>query len=240
MSVKCDMKKSDKGEDTPAVSVVIPAFNEELTVGKVVQRTCQVLAELNLSFEVIVVDDGSRDGTAMVCEMSGAKVVRNGRRMGKGTALRKAFDICRGDVIVTLDADGSHRPEEIPSLMAPILNGGFDVALGTRAFGLGSPLRVRFSHLGNLIFSFLISLFSGERVFDSQCGFRAFRSHVVKGMDISSRRFEIESEMLIKFVKKKCRFTEVPISGKFSGSSNVNVLADGFLILGKILSCFAS
>jgi len=240
LSVKCNMKKSDEGEDPLAVSVVIPAFNEELTVGKVVKRTCQVLAELNFPFEVIVVDDGSHDGTAIACEMSGAKVVRNGRRMGKGTALRKAFDICRGDVIVTLDADGSHRPEEIPRLIDPILNDGFDVALGTRAFDLGSPLRVRFSHLGNLIFSFLISLFSGERVFDSQCGFRAFRGHVVKEMDISSRRFEIESEMFIKLVKTKCRFTEVPISGKFSGSSSVNVLADGFLILGKILSCFAS
>jgi hypothetical protein len=136
--------------------------------------------------------------------------------------------------------DCSHRPEEIPRLMTPILSDGFDVTLGSRVFDLGSPLRVRFSHLGNLIFSFLISLFSRERFSDSQCGFRAFRSHLVKGMDISSRRFEIESEMLVKLLKKKCRFVEVPISSRFSGSSNVNVLLNGFLILRKILSCVVS
>jgi len=79
--------------------------------------------------------------------------------------------------------DCSHRPEEIPRLMTPILSDGFDVTLGSRVFDLGSPLRVRFSHLGNLIFSFLISLFSRERFSDSQCGFRAFRSHLVKGME---------------------------------------------------------
>jgi len=234
------MKKSDGSVDLPVVSVVIPAFNEELTVGQVVLRTCQVLEELNLPFEVIVVDDGSHDRTAFICEKSGVKVLRNEYRMGKGMALRKAFNVCRGDVIVTLDADGSHQPEEIPCLVTPILNDGFDVALGSRVFSLGSSLRVRFNHLGNLIFSFLISLFSGQRFLDSQCGFRAFRSHAVKGIDISSRHFEIESEMLIKLVKKKYRFVEVPIRSKLSGSSNVNVLVDGFLILGKILSCVAS
>ncbi len=238
MPIKYDTR-SDRVRDSPVVSVVIPAFNEELTVGKVIQRTCHVLEELNFPFEVIVVDDGSHDQTALVCERRGAKVVRNGHKMGKGIALRKAFDVCRGDVIVTLDADCSHWPKEIPRLIAPILNDGFDVTLGSRIFDLRSPLKVRIRHLGNLIFSFLISLFSGEKVLDSQCGLRAFRSHVVKEMNFSSRRFEIESEMLIKLIKKKCRFVEVPIGGKFSRArmSNVNVLIDGLMIFLKILSC---
>lgn len=232
--------KYSRNVDNVSVSVVIPAFNEEQTVGWVVRRTCQVLKELGLSFEVIVVDDGSDDDTALVCEKYGSTVIKNGHRMGKGTALRTGFHACRGDIIVTLDADSSHKPEEIPQLIAPILNDGFDFTLGLRAFDLRAPLRVRLSHLGNLVFSFLISLFSGEKVFDSQCGFRAFKSDVIREMNISSRRFEIESEMLIKFLKKRYRFIDVPVTSKFSGSSNVNVLGDGFLILRRILFCLAS
>jgi glycosyltransferase involved in cell wall biosynthesis len=232
--------KHSRNVGNVSVSVVIPAFNEEQTVGWVVRRTCQVLEESGISFEVIVVDDGSDDYTALVCEKHGARVIKNGHRTGKGTALRTGFHSCRGDVIVTLDADGSHKPEEIPRLMAPIFNDGFDFTLGLRAFDLRGPLRVRLSHLGNLVFSFLISLFFGERVFDSQCGFRAFKSDVIREMNISSRRFEIESEMLINLLKKEYRFVEVPVTSKFTGSSNINVLGDGFLILRRILFCVAS
>jgi len=233
------MRKSGR-EDFPVVSILVPAFNEELTIEQLILRTRQVLEKLNLPHEIIVVDDGSSDRTAFICKTSGAKVVRNGCRMGKGMALRKAFSVCHGDVIVTLDADGSHQPEEIPRLIAPILSDCVDFTLGSRMLNLGSPLRVRFSHLGNLIFSLLISLFSQEKVSDLQSGFRAVRSNVIKGMHISCRRFEIESEMLIKLLKKKCRFVEVPVTSKFTGSSNINVLGDGFLILRRILFCVAS
>ena len=80
------------------VSVVIPAFNEEQTVGRVIHRTCLALEKLGLSFEVIVVDDGSDDNTALICEKYGARVIKNGHRMGKGTALRIGFHACKGNL----------------------------------------------------------------------------------------------------------------------------------------------
>lgn len=221
-----------------SVSVVIPAFNEERTVGWVVRRTCQVLEELGFSFEVIVVDDGSDDDTALVCEEYGAKVIKNGHRMGKGTALRMGFHACRGDVIVTLDADGSHEPKEIPRLLKPIFNGGFDMVSGLRVFSsISSAGRVKFRTMGNLVFSYFISLFARRKVVDSQSGFRAFRADVVRGMELSSRRFEIESEMLIEVIRSGRRFVEVPIIVRnASGSSKVNVIVDGLIIFWKTFS----
>lgn len=220
-----------------SVSVVIPAFNEERTVGWVVRRTCQVLEELGLSFEVIVVDDGSDDDTALVCEKYGARVIKNGHRMGKGTALRMGFHACRGDVIVTLDADGGHRPEEIPRLLKPIFNGGFDMVSGLRVFSSISSAGRKFRLLGNLVSSYFISLFARRKVVDSQSGFRAFRADVVRGMKLSSRRFEIESEMLIEVIRSGRRFVEVPlIIGDALGPSKVNVVVDGLIIFWKTFS----
>jgi len=230
--------KYSRNVDNVSVSVVIPAFNEEQTVGWVVRRTCQVLEELGLSLEVIVVDDGSDDDTALVCEKYGARVIKNGRRMGKGTALRMGFHACRGDIIVTLDADGSHEPKEIPRLLKPILNGGFDMASGLRVFSSRSSVRrVKFRVLGNLVSSYFISLFAKRKVVDSQSGFRAFRADVVRGMKLSSRRFEIETEMLIEVIRSGRRFVEVPIIiGDALSSSKVNVVVDGLMIFWKTFS----
>lgn len=228
--------KNSRGSDSVLVSVVIPAFNEEEAVGMVVERACGVLEELGLTYEVIVVDDGSHDDTAFVCERRGARVIGNGCRMGKGVALRMGFRACRGDVIVTLDGDGAHQPEEIPRLLKPIINGGFDLSIGLRVFSFGSSPMVKFRMLGNLIFSYFISLFAGRKVVDSQCGFRAFRADLVRGMELSSRRFEIESEMLVNAIRSGCRFVEVPITVRDGLSpSKVNVFVDGLIIFWKTL-----
>lgn len=230
------LKKDSTNQASVSVSVVIPAFNEEPTVGDVVRRTHQMLQELALPHEVIVVDDGSEDNTLSVCEKNGAKVVQNGTRMGKGIALRQGFRFCNGDVIITLDADGSHRPEEIPHLLTPIVSTGFDMSIGLRVRASRSSARVKFRMLGNSILSYLISLLTGRKVTDSQSGFRAFKADVVRRMELSSKRFEIESEMLIKAIKGGCRFVEVPINVENSfRASNVNPVLDGSMIFSKIL-----
>jgi len=222
--------------DKISVSVVIPAFNEEQTVGRVIHRTCLVLEKLGLPFEVVVVDDGSDDDTALICEKYGARVIKNGHRMGKGTALRIGFHACRGNIILTLDADGSFKLEDIPRLLKPIINNDFDVSIGLRVFSFEHSPRIRFRMLGNLIFSNFISLFARRKIVDSQCGFRAFRADVVRGMELSSRRFEIESEMLIKAIRAGFRFVEIPVTVRDNvGSSKVNVVMDGFMIFWKTL-----
>lgn len=226
--------------DSVSVSVVIPAFNEEKMVSEVVERASRVLEELGLPFEVIVVDDGSSDNTAVVAESFGANVIRNNYRVGKGIALRRGFNVCRGNVIVTLDADGSHQPEEIPSLLKPILNSGFDAVFGYRFHNPTSPPITEFRFMGNRLFDYFIYLLTRKRIVDSQCGFRAFRTSIVKSMKLSSRWFEIESEMLIKVIKGKYRFIGVPVTFTIASSpSKLNSFRDGLIILLKILSkCF--
>lgn len=218
------------------VSVVIPAFNEHSTVGSMIQDTFQVLRELGVPCEVIVVDDGSCDSTAVVATLNGATVTRNNHRMGKGAALRRGFSKCRGDVIVTLDADCSHLPKQIPDLLTPILNEGVDAVFGFRVFNPEKPSASNLRFLGNAFFNHLVHLVTGSRITDSQCGFRAYRADIVKRMRLSSRRFEIESEMLIKVIRSGCRFVEVPITTRHAlGSSKVNIVVDGLIIFGKIL-----
>ena len=228
--------KNSRSSGNVLVSVVIPAFNEEQAVGMVVERACKVLEELGLAYEVIVVDDGSDDGTAFLSGMRGARVIGNGCRMGKGVALKTGFHACRGDVIVTLDGDGAHQPEEIPRLLEPIINGGFDLSIGLRVFSSEISPMVKFRMLDNSIFSYFISLFAGRKVVDSQSGFRAFRADLVRGVELSSRRFEIESEMLVNAIRNGCRFVEVPITVRDGSSpSKVNVFADGLIIFSKTL-----
>lgn len=231
------LMKDLRGSESVFVSVVIPAFNEEQTVGRVIVRARKVLEELALQYEVIVIDDGSSDYTAVVAEGCKATVIRNNCRMGKGIALRRGFHVCRGDVIVTLDADGSHQPEEIPMLLKPILNGGFDAVFGYRFHNPENFPITEIRFIGNQLFNNLIKFFTRKRITDSQCGFRAFRARIVKEMTLSSKWFEIESEMLIKVIRKKHRFIEVPVTfASASSSSKLNSIKDGLTILCKILA----
>lgn len=232
--------KDLRGSDSVLVSVVIPAFNEEQTVGVVVERTCGALEELGLPFEVIVVDDGSSDDTAVVAESFGAKVIRNNYRMGKGITLRRGFNVCRGNVVVTLDADGSHQPEEIPSLLKPILNNSFDAVFGYRFHNPTRAPITEFRFVGNRLFDYFIYLLTRKRIVDSQCGFRAFRTHIVKKMKLSSRWFEIESAMFINVIKGKYPFIQVPVTFAIASSpSKLNGFRDGLIILLKIFGkCF--
>lgn len=220
-----------------SVSVVIPSFNEVKTLPVIVERTCNVLKKAGFSCKVIVADDGSSDNSCLNAQKLGAYVVRNRERMGKGVALRRGFDVCKGDIIVTMDADGSHQPEEIPHLLKPILNGSCDAVFGSRVLNVENPPITEFHFLGNRLFNFLIFLTTGKRFSDSQCGFRVFKASLVKGVKFSSKRFEIETEMLMSVVKRRRRFVEIPITCVDPGRmSRVNSFRDGFLIILKIFT----
>ena len=186
-------------------AVVIPAHNEEKRIGRVLEAT------ENYASLIILVDDGSDDKTAQVAQKFKVKVLRHTINLGKGAALKTgcqaAFKMGVG-IVVTLDADGQHQPEDIPRFLKTIQEKKVDLVLGSRNLGFGMPLiRV----LGNKLDSFLIARFFKIYVTDPLCGFRAFTRKAYSKMNWESSGYEVETEMVIRAGIKNLSYVEIPI-----------------------------
>ena len=224
-----------------SVSVIIPMFNEERTVGDVITRTKNTLEKLKLPYEVIVVDDGSVDRSLEISQAKEANVLRETHE-GKGHAIRSGFKWAKGNIIVTLDSDGSHKPEEIPLILQCIMEDKVDFAIGSRFLNAeANKAKIpRLNRLGNRIFNSLIGLLTGVKISDSQSGFRAIRSAIIKKMELNSKGYEVESEMLIKALKMGARVAEVPITfeQRTVGKSRLDPIKDGIRILNSIITSY--
>lgn len=218
------------------VSVIVPALNEQETIGNVISDTILVMESLKMPYELIVVDDGSTDDTRQIATTYKATVLSNEENRGKGYSIRKGLKHAGGDIIVTIDSDGAHRPEEIPSLIQPLLN-GVDIVAGSRFLGRGKGWTSRLNLLGNSLFNTVIMLLTGKRVTDSQTGFRAFRKEFADKISLESNGYEIEAEITVKGLKNGFVVQEVPIScyKRKNGTSKIRALSDGIKILKTIL-----
>lgn len=220
----------------PVVSVVIPAYNEAGSIAKVITKTEKALGSINLPYEVIVVDDGSVDRTKHLASGNGARVISYHTNKGKGHALRTGISNAKGKILVTIDADGSHRPEEIPRIVRHIIRGA-DVVIGSRFSGKNGKMTSRINVLGNRFFNILIRIITGKQISDSQSGFRAFRRKVLRGIVLFSEGYEIETELTIKSLRNGFKIQEEPIScdKRRKGKSNINPFVDGLSILKTII-----
>jgi glycosyltransferase involved in cell wall biosynthesis len=219
-----------------SVSVVIPAFNEQRSIGHVIEETTSVMDSLGVPYEIIIVNDGSTDKTGQVATRYKATVLTNERNRGKGYAIRRGFEQATGDIIVTLDADGAHSPKEIPDLIDPLSN-GTDIVGGSRFLGNKGFSTTRLNRVGNFIFNTAIATLTGKRVTDSQTGFRALKKEVLEKLNLASSGYEIETEITVKSLKNGFTFEEKPISCKQRqfNASKLRVLSDGAQILKTIL-----
>jgi glycosyltransferase involved in cell wall biosynthesis len=222
------------------VSIIIPTLNEELTIGNLIDRLQATSLKMGISHEIIVIDDGSDDASARISQSRGAKVYSLRTHMGKGYALRAGFAKARGEIVATIDSDGSHRPEELPQLLAPILRDQADLVIGSRFSAEKRGPGKRLNAAGVRIFNVLVRILTGAEVSDSQSGFRAIKTAVLKNLDLESEEYEIESEMLVKTVRQRFRVREVPISfsQRTYGVSRLDPIVDGFKILLSILTSF--
>jgi len=188
---------------------VIPAFQATATIGDVVTRTRATLPDA----QVIVVDDGSSEGTGDAARGTGggAAVVTHPRNRGKGVALRAGIArACAddADLIVTLDADGQHPPEEIPRLLAPLAEGRADLVLGARRRDGVMPLSRRFT---NWLSATLASRIAGQRLHDAQTGFRAFTRAVTERIKPAGDRYEYEANFLLDALRAGYRVASVEV-----------------------------
>jgi glycosyltransferase involved in cell wall biosynthesis len=222
---------------SPRVSVVIPARNEATNLPS-------VLAGLPTDiFEVILVDGHSVDDTVGVARRCrpDIRVVRQGGH-GKGNALACGFAAARGDVIVTLDGDGSTRPEEIPRFVEALRNGA-DFAKGTRfALGGGSADITALRKAGNLGLVFLVNVLFRTRYTDLCYGFNAFWTRCLAKLEVDSDGFEVESLLNVKAARSGLRVAEVPSfeCGRLHGLSNLRAWPDGLRVLRTVLSEYLS
>jgi glycosyltransferase involved in cell wall biosynthesis len=193
---------------------------------------------LGLNYEIIVVDDHSFDNSLKVAKRYPVRLYSLMIHGGKGMGLRAGFAKALGDIIMTIDSDGSHCPEELPRLLYPILDGKADLVIGSRYLHARKVAAKKLNIFGVKLFNLILQMFIGVYVTDSQSGYRAMRRGVLDIQHLKSCGYEIETEMLVKTVKSRFRVFEVPISFKQRtyGSSGVDHLHDGFRIFVSIIS----
>jgi len=194
------------------LSVVIPVYNEAEHIGEILKR----VQSTKLAKEIIVVDDGSKDGTRdTLHELDGKKKVRvilHERNQGKGAAVMTGLKAAQGDVLLIQDADLEYDPRDYPVLLGPIREGMADVVYGSRF--LGAPHRVTmFWHLmANRLLTLMTNILYNTILTDMETGYKVFRREVIQGMNIRAKRFDFEPEFTAKVLKRKYRIFEVPIS----------------------------
>ncbi len=192
------------------ISVIIPVYNEVNTILEVIRR----VKEAPYEKEIIVVDDGSEDGTADLLRQQegGIKVLYHKKNQGKGAAIRTALPHVTGEIVVIQDADLEYNPAEYPRLLAPILDGAADVVYGSRFQG-GTHRVLYFWHaVGNKIITTLSNMLTDLNLSDMETGYKVFRAEVLKKITIESNRFGFEPEITAKIARMGCRVYETPIS----------------------------
>jgi hypothetical protein len=193
------------------VAVLIPAYEEEASIGRVLDRIPAQVCGLQTA--VLVVDDGSRDGTGEVARGHGAIVARHVINRGGGAALRTGYRLLAdsgADVVVTLDADGQHLPEEMERLVGPVVEGEVDVAHGSRVLGEAEPNHFA-RELGIVFFNRVVSLITRTKVSDCSNGYRAVRTGVLPQLVLRQEQFHT-SEFMIEAIKRGIPAKEVPVT----------------------------
>jgi glycosyltransferase involved in cell wall biosynthesis len=230
------------GAGSPLVSVIVPIYNEAATLGQVVDE----LIALRLRLEVLLVDDGSTDGTAI--EMARlaerypeVRELHLPANRGKGAAVRRGIDESAGDIVLIQDADLEYSPRDIPALIEPLVSGKADAVFGTRLRGGAHPQRAHlfWHYAGNRFLTLLANVLYNTTISDMEVGYKAFRGDLVRGLELVSDDFRIEPELTAKVLRlgHAMRLFEVPISyyGRSYAEGKKITWRDGFGAVAALL-----
>ena len=199
------------------LSVIIPCFNEKLTISRVIEK---IIMNDDIIFEIIIVDDNSNDGSKEVIESLSKKNLKiktffKEKNEGKGSAIKKGIDMAKGEIIIIQDADLEYDPAEYPKLLKPFKDSNADVVYGSRFMG-GDYVRLHFfwHYLANKILTLVCNIFTNLNMTDMETGYKLIKTKHLHNIDIKEKSFGIEPELTIKLAKKKLVFYEVPITYK--------------------------
>ena len=226
------------------LSIIIPVFNEEKTIAKVLKRVSELSID-KVTLEIIVVDDGSTDATVSEIKNSKSKIenltfIQHEKNLGKGAAVRTGIEASKGDYIVIQDADLEYDPQDIKRLVKEVLDNRAKVVYGTRLHRLPNLSRDEkhplflIHYFGNRFLSLLTSVLYGQWLTDMETCYKLFPKKAVDGMDLKSKRFDFEPEITSKLLKKGYKILEIPISTNPRGydeGKKLNTVKDGTIAL---------
>ncbi|HWW54887.1 MAG TPA: glycosyltransferase family 2 protein [Acidimicrobiales bacterium] len=219
------------------LTVIMPVYNERTTVAEVIRRMRAV--DLPVMLQVIVVDDGSSDGTDKVLaalEDSTVRVIKHEHNQGKGAAIRSAMAACKGDLVLIQDADLEYDPDDWPRLLEPILKGKARVVYGSRFTGERKNM-LPLHWFGNRLLSLMTNILYSSTLSDMETCYKLFDAQVLEGMTIESNRFDFEPEITAKVLRRGHRIYEVPISyaGREPHEGKKITWRDGFTALAALV-----
>ena len=193
----------------PEITVIIPAYNEEGNIGPMTRKVRQVIGPQN---ELLVVDDGSSDNTLKELDPNVCTILRHEVNKGKGHAMRTGIAAAKGELTIFIGGDGQDEPKEIPIFLEAIKKGA-DFVIGSRFIGnLTEGSITALNSMGNRFLTALFNILYGVRLTDTQAEYKCFRTEKLKSLELSSDRYEIETEMIIRALRKGYKITEVPVS----------------------------
>lgn len=236
------LKLPDKTpEELPDVSILIPANNEAAGIADVVGRVRQVMDALDYLYEILVIDDGSTDETARNAHDAGAKVIKHPYNIGNGAAIKTGIRNAHGKLLVTLDGDGQHLPEDIPDLLEKLQN--FDMVVGARTQESATCMH---RNMANRIYNWFASYVCGRKIKDLTSGFRAIKAHIAQEfISLLPNTFSYPTTITMATLRSGYSLKYVPITAakRNSGSkSKIKLLRDGsrfFLIIFKVATLFS-
>jgi glycosyltransferase involved in cell wall biosynthesis len=194
------------------LSVIIPIYNEKNTLEEIIKR----VQDTRLASEIVLVDDGSVDGTREIVKKYEEKVdfvvVLHEKNQGKGAAVRSGFDVASGDVFLIQDADLEYDPRDYPELLRPIEEGLSEVVYGSRFLGASRRVAMFWHMVANKLLTLFTNILYDTILTDMETGYKVFKRHVVDDMPLHAKRFEFEPEFTAKILKRNYRIFEVPIT----------------------------
>lgn len=221
------------------LSIIIPAYNEEKTVGEILQRVLGLTLR-DITKEIIVVDDGSSDKTVEIVEKLADKnrsiqLIKHGLNQGKGAAVQTGIKRAKGNIVIIQDADLEYHPSDIPNLIEPIISGKARVVYGTRLrkkpvfFGKNkTPLLLHF--FGNKLLSLITTLLYGHTITDMETGYKVFAKEALDGIILRAKSFDFEPEITAKILKKRIKILELDIKTSprgYSEGKKIHPIKDG-------------